>query len=235
MDRAILVTLRYISFLCRITNMKTYWSIDGPSKGHKGKHCLVFVKYDGSNMRFEWSRKRGWYKYGTRKCMIDETHPIFGRAVPMFLHKYGQHLDEMFRRDKFFRSLHSAVAFAEYFGPKSFAGAHKPWDKKMDIVLFDVNLHKKGFMSPREFVDTFKHLDVAEVLTECNYGKELIQKVRKETMDLNSKYDSRPEIPEGVICKGGTGHQLWMCKIKSENYKEALMKYYEADWEKDWE
>jgi hypothetical protein len=214
--------------------MKTYWSIEGPSGGHRS-HCLVFAKYDGSNIRLEWSRKRGWYKFGTRKCMIDHTHPIFGSAIPLFISKYGQHLDEMFRRDKFFRGVSNVVAFAEFFGPKSFAGMHFPDDEKRDIVLFDVNIHKKGIMSPREFVNMFQHLPVAELITECTFGPELVMKVRKELMPLESKYEIHTEVPEGVVCKGDSGHNLWMCKIKTERYKEELKKRYQADWEKHWE
>jgi len=215
--------------------MKTYISIDGPSKGHKDSPCIVFVKYDGSNMRFEWSPKRGWYKFGTRKCMIDENHLIYGPAITLFKQKYGEELDKMFRTDKFFRSLQSAVAFGEFFGPRSFAGMHYPDDEKRDVVMFDMNLHKKGLMSPRDFVNCFGHMPIAEVLTECNFTEELIQNTRKELMSLDSKYEIRADVPEGVICKGGSGHQLWMCKIKTERYKEKLKREYEADWEKYWE
>jgi hypothetical protein len=214
--------------------MKTYWSIDGPSKGHKGKPCFVFHKYDGSNMRAEWSRKRGWYKFGTRKCMIDHTDEIYGKWVVMFQQKYGDVLDKLFRKDKYFRGVQSVVAFAEYFGKESFSGAHKPWDT-YDTVLFDVNVHKKGFMSPRDFVDVFDGIPVAELVRECNFGEELVQQVRKQTIDINSKYEIRAEVPEGVICKGDSGHRLWMCKIKTEAYKEKLKKEYEGDWIKYWE
>ena len=71
--------------------MKTYPSIDGLAKAPH-KPCYTFVKYDGSNLRFEWSKKRGWYKFGTRKTMIDQNTPVFGSAIPMFLEKYGDGL-----------------------------------------------------------------------------------------------------------------------------------------------
>lgn len=215
--------------------MKTYWSIDGPSKGHKGKPCYAFVKYDGSNMRFEWSRKRGWYKFGTRKTMIDHTSKVFGPCIPMFLEKYGDGLENVFKTDKLFRGIQSVVVFSEYFGSQSFAGMHRPWDEQRDIVLFDVNLHKKGFLGPKQFLDSFGHLNVAEVVYQGNFNTSLVESVRNETIDLESKYQVRAEIPEGVICKSGTGHQLWMCKIKTERYKAELKEEYESDWEKFWE
>lgn len=214
--------------------MKTYWSIGGPASGHH-KPCYAFVKYDGSNMRFEWSRKRGWYKFGTRKTMIDETSKIFGPAIPLFLEKYGDELAKVFKKEKVFHGVKNVIVFAEYFGKESFAGAHKPWDKQKDIVLFDVNPIKKGLFGPKEFLDLFGHLPVAEVAFQGNFGPQLIEDVRKETIDLESKYEVKSEIPEGVVCKGGKGHELWMAKIKTERYKEALRTEYEQDWEKYWE
>ena len=213
--------------------MKTYWSIDGPSKAPR-EFCYQFVKYDGSNIRAEWSKKRGWYKFGTRKCMIDEKDPIFGRAVPLFKQKYGDDLAKVFTSEKLFEGVQSVVVFAEFFGSKSFAGMHFPDDTAWDIVLFDVNLHKKGMLGPKEFIDHFGHLKVAELVDSGNLNEEVIEAVRKETIPLESKYEIKTEVPEGVICKGGKGHNLWMCKIKTERYKDELRKRYETDWVKIW-
>jgi len=215
--------------------MKSYPNIDGPSRGQKSP-CHVFVKYDGSNLRFEWSRKRGWYKFGTRKTMFDDTHPIFGTAIALFLEKYGDALPKVFQKEKMFQGVKNFVVFAEWFGAKSFSGSHKPWDKNRDIVLIDVNPMKKGILGPKDFLDLFGHLPVAEVVYQGNFGPWLVDAVRKEEgLDLESKYDVRAEIPEGVVCKGGRGHELWMAKIKTERYKAALKEMYEADWEKYWE
>ena len=216
--------------------MKSYRNIDGPSGGHKGKPCYAFVKYDGSNLRFEWSRKRGWYKFGTRKTMFDETHKIFGSSIQLFLDKYGDALPKVFQKEKMFQGVRNFVVFAEWFGAKSFSGAHKPWDKQHNIVLFDVNPMKKGLLGPKQFLDLFGHLSVAEVVYQGNFGAWLVEAVRKEEeIDIESKYEVKAEIPEGVVCKGGDGHKIWMAKIKTERYKAALKELYEADWEKYWE
>ncbi len=214
--------------------MKTYPHVQGPAGGQH-KPCYAFVKYDGSNMRFEWSRKRGWYKFGTRKCMIDEHSKVYGPCVPLFLEKYGDELEKVFKKEKVFFGVRSVVVFGEYFGVKSFAGAHKPWDKNMDVVLFDVNPMKKGLFGPKEFLDLFGHLPVAEVVYQGNFGPELVDRVRTGDLDCNSNYDVKAPIPEGVVCKGDKGHKLWMCKVKTEAYKEALRTEYEADWERYWE
>jgi hypothetical protein len=44
----------------------------------------IFDKLDGSNLRFEWTKKRGWFKHGTRTRLFDETDPVFGGAIAMF-------------------------------------------------------------------------------------------------------------------------------------------------------
>lgn len=214
--------------------MKSYPSIDGASRAPR-EPCIAFVKYDGTNFRAEWSSKRGWYKYGLRTRLVDETDPIYGRAIPIFLEKYGDGLEKVFKRHKQLRLVKNIVVFGEFFGSKSFSGAHRPWDKSWSVVLFDVNPVKKGFMSPKEFLDEFGHLNVAEEVYRGNLNQPLIEGVRNSTIDFESKYDIRTEVPEGVVCKGGSGHKLWMCKIKSNTYREALKERYEGDWEKYWE
>lgn len=214
--------------------MKSYPTISGPSSIHLSKQAYVFVKYDGSNLRFEWSRKKGWYKFGTRRTLIDETHPIYGSATCLFLDKYGDDFERIFIKNKALRGVRSVVVFAEWFGAKSFSGMHQPEDPK-DLIIFDVNPHKKGFLSPKEFLDLFGHLSVAELIYSGNVGKEFIQSVKEETIDIESRYKIRAEIPEGVVCKGGKGHRLWMSKIKTERYKAALKSKYSSNWEKYWE
>lgn len=215
--------------------MKSYPSIDGPTGG-RTEQCHVFLKYDGSNLRFEWSPKQGWHKFGTRNCLFDETNKIFGPAIPLFMEKWADKLEVVFKKQSTFRKAQNVIVFGEYFGAKSFAGMHKPCDKRMLFVPFDVNIHRKGFISPRDFLEMFGHLDVAECVNpNATFGPQLITDVREEKFSIDSRYEVNAEVPEGVICKGGSGHQLWMCKIKTERYKVALKKMYEADWEKYWE
>ena len=212
--------------------MKSYWSIAGPSN-IPHQTCYGFVKYDGSNMRAEWSKKRGWYKFGTRNCIISEKDEVFGRSCELFKQKYGDDLESIFKKS--FKSTESVVVFFEFFGSKSFAGMHFPNENKWDVILFDVNLHKKGILSPKEFIENFGHLKVAELVFEGELNQEIIQKIKNSELDCSSKYDVKTEFPEGIVCKSGENHNLWMAKIKTNSYKEELKKRYQHDWIKHWD
>lgn len=216
--------------------MKQYPEMPNAGKAPR-KPCYIFVKYDGSNIRAEWSKKRGWHKFGTRKMMIDETHPGFGPAIPLFKQKYGEDLEKVFKKSKLFQGVDRVIVFCEWFGVKSFCGQHEETDPKA-IVLFDVNPVKKGMLGPKEFLDEFGHLEIAELCGQMNLNEELIQAVRTENfefMDFRSKLPIANEIPEGVICKGDKGHNLWMCKIKTQRYYDELKRRRPLDWEEYWE
>ena len=193
--------------------MITYRQIPGITKNSNiGKDCYSFYKYDGSNLRWEWNKKRGFFKFGTRKRMFDELDDQFGDAVSLFREKYEEPLSRIlvdkFKQDK-------VVVFTEYLGENSFAGYHEEQDKK-ELVLFDVHIIKKGLISPKDFVKTFGHLDFsAELLYEGKFNKEYINKIRQTTDG---------SLKEGVVVKGGRGHGLWLSKIKTLDYLEKLKK-----------
>lgn len=214
--------------------MKSYPSIKGPFEAPKSS-CHAFVKYDGSNIRAEWSKKRGWYKYGTRTQLLDPKDKVYGKAVDLFAEKYADGLEKVFKSDNLFRGIDSVIVFFEFFGSKTFAGMHHPNDPLWDVVLFDVNPIRKGFIPPEQFLDLFGHLNVAELVYKGILTDDFIQQVRNESICVSSKYNSKQEVPEGVICKGGSGHDSWMCKIKTDRYKSELQKRYKSDWIKFWE
>lgn len=213
--------------------MKTYPSIKHSGSMAQGEDCHVFVKYDGSNLRFEWSQKQGWYKFGTRKTMFDESNEFYGPAINLFRQRYADGLEQVFRNTKIFRGIKSVVVFAEWFGKYSFAGQHRKNDPKT-LILFDVNPNKKGFLSPSEFIDCFGHLEIAECISREKLDQEFIDQVKSGSYDCSSKYSIVNQVPEGVICKGGKGHNLWMCKIKTQNYLDQLKENLGESWEKYW-
>ncbi len=109
--------------------MKTYPSIGGPASGHK-KPMTAFFKYDGSNIRVEFDRKKGFCKFGTKKNMFDETSEWFGPAIPLFHEMWGEKLESLIRKDKHLKTFQKITFFFEYFGEKSFAGWHDMADPK---------------------------------------------------------------------------------------------------------
>jgi len=201
-----------------------------------GEHCIGFDKLDGSNLRFEFSHKRGWYKFGTRNRMFDQGDKEFGQAIDLFMNKYGEPLAKIMS-DKFVK-VESAIAYAEFLGPVSFGGLHDPVylnqighlpsivsNDPKDVVLFDFNLHKRGFLSPVEFVKLFSHLHIPSVIYEGKLTQDFVHAVR------NNEYP----VFEGVVAKGGEGHKIWMHKIKTNNYLERIRKVFGTGWQEHWE
>lgn len=194
--------------------MKSYPKIEYFNKGIFNSDCIGFDKLDGSNFRAEWSRKRGFYKFGTRSTMIDIKDENFGRAIPIFLEKYNDSLSKIFI-DKY-KKVENFVVFAEYFGENSFAGQHDPEDD-MDIVLFDVNQYKRGFISPYEFIDNFGHLSIPNIIYEGKYTDHLINDVKNNIYNLK----------EGLVVKGISKTKkdnefIWQVKIKTNLWLEKF-------------
>ena len=194
--------------------MKLYPEIQGPNKAPQS-HCIAFYKYDGSCIRYEWTRKKGFNKFGSRKVLIDKTHPL-GESIEIFMNIYSKELENIFKNYKIFRNCQNVTVYGEFFGPNSFAGWHSENDEKQ-IVLFDVNIYKKGFLPPREFLKMFGHLKVPLVIYEGNFGKKFIQDVK------NGEYP----VVEGVVAKGLLSHgkpphNLWMAKCKTNWWIKEL-------------
>lgn len=194
--------------------MKSYPSILGPNKSPR-LDCIAFYKYDGSNLRFEYSRKRGWYKFGTRNRLFDEKDPEFGTAIGLFLKEYGESLPKTIKDNKHYRGIDEFVVFCEFFGPSSFAGWHN-FTEQHEVVLFDINLHRKGFVLPRDFVKYFGNLKIPPVVYDGPFNNQFIMDVK------NGKYD----VIEGVVAKGLNNnkppHNIWMSKVKTNAWLEKL-------------
>lgn len=195
--------------------MKQYPHVEYWNKGKFGSTVWAFDKLDGSNIRSEWSKKRGWYKFGTKKQMIDENHSQFGEAVILFLNKYSEGLAKKFTDDKFYRNIRNFVVFSEYFGNNSFAGYHIPEDEK-DIVLFDISMYQKGWVKPKDFIKNFSHLGIPKLIYHGNYNRQLIRDIK------SGEYD----VKEGVMVKGlrrTKGDELvWLVKIKTDWWLKKL-------------
>src|SRR4051812_33816896 len=103
--------------------MKSYWSIPGWKNAPHNMPCLGFEKFDGSNIRAEWSKKAGWYKFGSRNVLLDESHPDLGSAIPLFRETLADRIDKVFRdRKSSLPEFDQAVVYCEFYGAQSFAG-----------------------------------------------------------------------------------------------------------------
>ena len=182
-----------------------------------GLPIIAFEKLDGSNLRFEYSHKRGFYKFGTRNMMIDRNSQPFGFAIDVFLNKYEKGLTEIFK-SKAYRNTLSFVCFAEFYGTKSEFGQHEFGNDKFDITLFDVNEYKKGLIPPKQFaIDFGGSLEIPRLVYGGNLNKEFVHDIKFS--DFNLK--------EGVVCKGliprkKSGENLYYCKIKTNEWFERL-------------
>lgn len=197
--------------------MLQYPSIQGWKSAVKGKPCLAFYKYDGSNLRFEWSPKKGWTKFGTRTQLFDEGTDLYKQALPLFFERFGDSIVN--RVNKFYgRKVERITAFAEFYGESSFAGTHE-LDEAKELKLFDVSVFKKGFMDAKTFIDVFGDLDhTAEVVYMGNMNNTFIEDVQYNRLNTT--------LNEGVICKGDG----WSAKIKTIEYLDKLKNCLGKDW-----
>jgi len=191
--------------------MKTYPSIP-QSSGQNFRaisNAIIFDKLDGSNLRFEWNRKAGWNKYGTKTQLFDESHEVFAPAIPLFHSQWAEVLIEIAKKQKW----EKIIAFFEFWGESSFAGWHDLKEPK-NLTLIDVSIHKQGIIGPREFLKLFGHLEIPEVLDECNWTREYVQRVYNEEIEGITF--------EGVVAKAGKGHALVMAKAKTKSWVEKV-------------
>jgi len=181
-----------------------YWGIPG----------TAFRKLDGSNIRVEYSKKRGFYKFGTRTQLIDERSDTpFKVAIELFNKKY-EPLIEVFT-GKQYRESQSITLFLELHGLESAFGQHN-FNSILDLTLFDVWVYKKGFVSPKEFISDFSMYGIPDVIYEGNLNQELINDVKNNRFNLE----------EGVIFKSNQmvkkGNQHYYCKIKTDDWFNRL-------------
>ena len=179
----------------------------------------IFNKLDGSNIRAEWCRKKGFYRFGSRTKLININTPILGESINLFLEKYNESLSKIF----FDKKYEKVVCFSEFFGKNSFAGSHIEEDKK-DIVLFDINPYKKGFLSPQDFLSLTENIDTSKLLTIDFLSEELIYSIKKSEL--------KNMTLEGIVAKAVSKNKIFMTKVKTEKWLNLLKIYCNNDLKK---
>ncbi len=203
--------------------MKSYPSIPRVMDAGKfGERCHVFVKYDGSNLRWEWSKKKGWYKHGTRHRLFGPDEAPYNQAIELFK-PIGEQVERIVR--ELYQNPEEIIAFTEFFGPSSFAGSHDLNEPK-ELKLIDVSVYKKGFIPPKIFVEHFSQPWAATCLsTSAFLDHDLIDSVRGGKL-------AEDGVVEGVVCKGFGKKGIWSAKIKTQAYLDRLKEKFGRDWEK---
>ena len=198
--------------------MKTYPSIDGISCNYLnkliGQECVCFMKCDGSNLRFEWSKKTGWSKFGTRNRLFDLSDKEYGQSINIFQNNFGTKFTELLKQQ--FPKLEKATVFCEFYGENSFAGHHN-FNDQMKLCLFDVDIFKKGFVDPYRFIELFSSFSIPKVYYQGNLTTNLIQDIKNGIFGEN----------EGVVIKGVNGknsnhNNIWMIKVKTNFWLEKI-------------
>ena len=171
----------------------------------------AFDKLDGSNVRAEWGRKQGFYKFGRRHGLLDDSNPMLGEAEQLILNGPAEELQRIFVEQRW----QKATCFFEFFGPHSFAGNHE--HEPHEVVLFDVSYEKKGFMEPNPFIRMFAdRVKTAPLLYHGNPNQTFQDAVRNGQLEGMTF--------EGVVCKGkltSPGRPL-MFKVKNRAWVEAV-------------
>lgn len=187
--------------------MKSYPSI---STKMQAKSVIAFDKLDGSNIRAEWSNKKGFYKFGSRTRLIDRGTYVLGESIDLILENYADQLAAKFEQKKWTR----VVAFFEFLGDSSFAGWHA--NEEHQVTLIDVDVYKRGIIEPDEFVDNFGDLGIPNVVHNGMLSRDLITDVKNGTLD-GMTY-------EGIVCKykNQKNKKTEMFKVKSRQWLNDL-------------
>ncbi|KKN13655.1 hypothetical protein LCGC14_1004270 [marine sediment metagenome] len=199
--------------------MKTYPSLLYPPKNGLGERLHTFEKLDGSNLRFEWSKKKGWYKAGTRRRLLDETDDIFGPAPALFQSTLADECTKIAKKQQWQR----VVVFCEYYGHASFAGLHQNQARDMKLTVIDVAPYRMGLLPPTEFLKLFGHVG-PRYLGYLKWGKNFIERVRRDEIEGASF--------EGVVGKTMRGRKPLLYKAKTQQWRDRVRALYtpqEAD------
>lgn len=188
--------------------MKKYPSIPKNIDDIKNQQVVIFDKLDGSNIRAEWVRSSGFYKFGSRKQLLQPSSLIY-QSIELIKRDYEEWLDIIFRQNNW----RKVTAFFEFYGDHSKFGQHDPKDKHK-VTLIDVWVSKNGFVEPLRFIRMFKTLGIPNVLFNGKLSDQILKQIKDGTLLGMGR--------EGVICKMSKGTAVSMVKVKRNSWYEEL-------------
>lgn len=178
-------------------------------RNHNMSEIYAFDKIDGSNIRAEWSSKKGFYKFGSRNRLLGSDQPIINKAEGL-IKEQEDIIGNICSKNRWDR----VILFYEFAGDKSSFGNHDENDSH-NVWLIDANPYKRGILPPKDFVEIFAEANHAALLHRGNCNSDFVQSVRSGTL---------PNIgSEGVVCKAkDKGNQIVMFKIKRDDWYARL-------------
>lgn len=197
-----------------------------------GENVIGFNKLDGTNLVARYNvRTKSFPAYGTRKMIIDETHPDFGVGINLIKNiepELIKLVEENRGKKGVFNGVEEIHFYFEFGGKQSFAGFHHPEDEK-EVVLTSVFLKKRGYLEPKNFISIFDNnnsIKIPEILYRGVLTKEIINQIQQT---LEVKEESFSDFREGVVFYRTTlkkGQQLPRIKVKTAWWINKLKNKY---------
>jgi hypothetical protein len=138
----------------------------------------------------------------------------------LFASKLGLQLEEVIKRSKW----QHAVVFAEFHGPRSFAGVHHEDDVHV-LSLLDAAPNKKGIMPPKDYLkQVYPYVtERAAFIERSNWNEQLVRDVENGLWTLEDNADAPYE---GIVGKYMDGKRLKMLKAKTQAWKDKVKDLY---------
>lgn len=168
----------------------------------------IFDKLDGSNIRVEYSLKKGFDKFGTRKKLMSDDSGILNLSKDLILSKEKEVYD-IFKKNKW----QDGTLFFEFFGDQSFAGFHSENDN-FKVSLIDAHISKLGYLAPKEYLKAFDSIEMSEFLGIHRLNQNVINDIN------NGNFDG--VTFEGIIGKAFIRNKIVRCKVKNKAWIEKL-------------
>lgn len=203
-----------------------------------GQQVYAFKKYDGQNFVVKYSVKRAEFQlFGSRTQLIDESDPMFGKAIVLFKTVIANELaakvkKEVKKKNSVFENTNEIEFYFEYVGEHSFCGSHDANDE-IQLVLIDIFINKKGYIEPKKFCEFTEGMTipVAELIYKGKLTKDFIHSI--ENNDWTAPNPEFPTVKEGVVCKKTTRDGTWLKKTKVKTFwwLNKLKERYPDEWE----